>query len=634
MLRNHYLVLSCVFISTTILISFLMLDNTITQVYTDFTRTASNNQNQLVAIALLLVLLLALDIFLPVPSSLISIFAATYYGFAYATLIVFSGMCLGAIIGYFLGSGLLSIAPSRWLKEKDIASASKLSLCINDLALVTMRGVPILAETSVVASGMRRYPFWRFLFITGAANLGIALIYASVGSSIQYLDSIGYIILASILVPILACSFRILIEYFRSSPTAISEGQYESPHTLCENLIEESDTKPNSNSHKTYHASFAINYSYDVIYNDHIFSPINSCLSDTIDGLFKCNTQSPALVIIDSGVIDTIPQLKDGIVTYFASYQKAAVPFILSNGELNKTQTNIDKCINAMLQNDLDRQSCVIAVGGGALLDTVGFACSIFHRGVRYIRVPTTTLAQNDAGIGVKNGINGFEHKNLLGCFAPPAAVINDIEWLKTLSERDKRAGMAEAIKVSLIKDKEFFLWLEDNRMALARFETNAMSKMIKTCADCHLDHIVKSDDPFERGNTRPLDFGHWSAHKLEKLSNHQLKHGEAVAIGIAIDLTYALLNNLIDNTVYQRCINVLCDVGFKLWHPCLSLLDEKGNLAVLNGIEEFRQHLGGELSIPIVHEIGSHQSHNSVDFQRFEQAIVLLKKKHQNLAT
>src|SRR5690606_20120807 len=157
------------------------------------------------------------------------------------------------------------------------------------------------------------------------------------------------------------------------------------------------------------------------------------------------------------------------------------------------------------------------------------------------------------AGIGVKNAVNYLGRKNYLGTFVPPYAVINDFDFLQTLPKRDQRAGIAEAVKVSLIKDAEFFNWLFENRHALAEFEEQAVAYMIRRCAELHLHHIATSGDPFEYGSARPLDFGHWSAHRLEELSHHELRHGEAVAIGIALDSLYSAKMGFISNDLLEK---------------------------------------------------------------------------------
>jgi len=155
-----------------------------------------------------------------------------------------------------------------------------------------------------------------------------------------------------------------------------------------------------------------------------------------------------------------------------------------------------------------------------AVIDAVGYAAATAHRGIRLIRMPTTVLGQNDAGVGVKNAINWLGRKNFVGTFVPPHAVVNDFEFIESLPNRDKTAGIAEAIKVSLISDKTFFYYLNANRKNLRELRQDVVEKMIVKCAELHLRHIRSSGDPFERGSARPLDFGHWTAHKLEELTN------------------------------------------------------------------------------------------------------------------
>src|ERR1043165_2572486 len=214
----------------------------------------------------------------------------------------------------------------------------------------------------------------------------------------------------------------------------------------------------------------------------------------------------------------------------------------------------------------IDRHSYIICVGGGALLDMVGLAAATAHRGVRHIRIPTTTLSQDDSGVGIKNGINAFGKKNFIGTFTPPFAVINDFKLLETLSPRDKRAGYVEAVKVSLIRDADFFFKIEQDAFKLRDFEPEAVKRLIFRSAELHVNHIATSGDPFEFGSARPLDFGHWAAHKLEQLSEYRLRHGEAVAIGIALDVIYARRMGYLDRAAERRVLSLLELLGFELF--------------------------------------------------------------------
>jgi 3-dehydroquinate synthase len=252
-----------------------------------------------------------------------------------------------------------------------------------------------------------------------------------------------------------------------------------------------------------------------------------------------------------------------------------------------------------------------------------GFAAATAHRGLRLIRVPTTVMAQADASIGVKNGINAFGKKNFIGTFAPPVAVVNDADFLPTLSQRDWIGGVAEAVKVALIKDGAFFDFLEANAAALADRDLDLMEQVIHRCAGLHLDHIANGGDPFESGSSRPLDFGHWAAHKLEQLSGFELGHGQAVAMGIALDATYAHLLGLLPQPQWERILSTLATLGFALYDPLMEL-----EYGLLDGQTEFREHLGGRLTIMLIWDIGQGIEVHDLDPDLVGRSLALLKQR------
>ena len=284
----------------------------------------------------------------------------------------------------------------------------------------------------------------------------------------------------------------------------------------------------------------------------------------------------------------------------------------------------LSQTLQAIDNNGIDRHSFVAAIGGGAFLDMVGYASAIAHRGVKHIRIPTTVLSQNDSGVGVKNGVNFFHKKNFLGTFAPPVAVFNDSHFLRTLSARDWRSGISEAVKVALIKDLTFFEWLENNAKALAERDEAVMQKQIVRCAELHLQHI-SSGDPFEMGSARPLDFGHWTAHKLEYLTNFEIRHGEAVAIGIALDAVYSFLKNNLTAEELERILKTLETLGFKIYHEVLAQNDK---INLWKGLNEFREHLGGQLTITILQTLGKGIEVHEIDFELVKKAVDILKDR------
>jgi len=322
------------------------------------------------------------------------------------------------------------------------------------------------------------------------------------------------------------------------------------------------------------------------------------------------NLVHKALVVLDESLAQAQAGLGLKIERYFDAHSGrltlARPPMVIEGGERTKNSYfHVSEIHSQVDRYHIDRHSYVIGVGGGALLDVVGLAAATAHRGLRHVRIPTTTLSQNDSGVGVKNGINAFGKKNFIGTFAPPFAVINDFQLLSSLSPRDKRAGYVEAVKVALIRDKDFFESIEREAGWLREFEPAAMQRLIYRCAELHVNHIASSGDPFEFGSARPLDFGHWSAHKLEQLSEYKLRHGEAVAIGIALDTIYSRKLGNIEPASADRVLKLLETLGFELYANELLHVDAGNSLLVLEGLEEFRQHLGGELTITLLAGIG-----------------------------
>ena len=375
---------------------------------------------------------------------------------------------------------------------------------------------------------------------------------------------------------------------------------------------------------------FKISYSYPVVFTRALFRQDNSCLADLLRRGGRESNR--ALLVLDSevarhnpGLLEQIGQLGQALAPLL---EIVAPPFMVRGGELCKQEPVEVARIHALVERHrLCRHSFIIAIGGGAVLDAAGFAAATAHRGIRLIRVPTTTLAMNDAGVGVKNGVNAFGRKNFTGTFAPPFAVLNDFDFLASLPPRELRAGIAEAVKVALIRDREFFNFLCEARSQLAAFAPEAMERMIVRCAELHLEHIGQSGDPFEFGSSRPLDFGHWAAHKLEELSAGEVRHGEAVAIGVALDSLYSWHSGLIGDLELRRILGTLEGIGFELYHPALSWIE------VPKALREFQEHLGGELSIPLLNGIGDKIDSHDIDPALYRRCIDTLAGRRKGKA-
>jgi 3-dehydroquinate synthase len=370
--------------------------------------------------------------------------------------------------------------------------------------------------------------------------------------------------------------------------------------------------------------AFTVPFRYQVCFSEGIFEPSNTLLVD----LIAKDRKSKVFFVIDSGVAEAHPSLVTDIQTYSAAHSDrfilCASPLIVQGGEASKNDhASYEQIVEATHIHGIDRHSYLAVIGGGAVLDMAGFAAAISHRGIRLIRIPTTVLSQNDSAVGVKNSINAFGKKNYLGTFTPPYAVLNDFNFLLTLDDRDWRSGIAEAIKVALIKDYSFFVWMEEHAVAMANREMEPMKTQIIRCAQMHLDHIA-GKDPFEFGSSRPLDFGHWAAHKLEHLSNYRIRHGEAVAIGIALDSTYSFLQGRISESDLGRIIRLIKTLGFELFAP------ELAGESLIKGLKEFQEHLGGVLTIMLLAQLGEGIEVHEMDDSLIFQSVEMLKSFNQ----
>ncbi len=362
-----------------------------------------------------------------------------------------------------------------------------------------------------------------------------------------------------------------------------------------------------------------LNSPFTVEWNHQLF---NTDSAFDVGGAFSevCNALSPVKVlpVIDKGVHQSHPELVQRMEKWSQSTNtNCCDPLIIEGGEASKNNfTTIELILESIHKEHLCRKSCVLAIGGGAALDVIGFAASIAHRGIPLVRMPTTTLSACDSGLGVKNGINYFGKKNFIGVFDPPFAVINDFSFLSTLDDRHWRSGLSEAVKVALIKDKNLFDDIESQSKQLIAREIDVAKRIILHSAELHLLHITTGGDPFEKHESRPLDFGHWSAHKLEPLTDFTLTHGEAVSIGLALDVTISKLLGFLNEQTHARILSLLKALHLPTSHPALA------NPELVNGLEEFREHIGGKLTLLMIEGIGTPREIHELDSTTLRQAI------------
>lgn len=375
---------------------------------------------------------------------------------------------------------------------------------------------------------------------------------------------------------------------------------------------------------ETVRQELDIPINFDVVFTRDSLNPANQALAGVMAG----SHIRRVAVFIDGGVASAFPGISKRISSYLAAHDLQCVsrPVVYPGGEVVKNGWHyVMDMVNRLVRHRLCRHSFCIAVGGGALLDAAGFAGSMVHRGIRLIRMPTTVLSQDDSGVGVKNGINYNDSKNMIGAFAPPFAVINDFDFLRTLDVPVIRDGIAEAFKVAIIKDADFFSYLAGNARGIRECDWEVVETAVKRSALLHLHHIRSGGDPIEHGEARPLDFGHWSAHKLEQMSEHAISHGSAVAMGVALDTVIAGLLGYITADERDSILEALESSGMPMFTSMFEVRDDSGRLAILQGLEEFREHLGGRLCLTLPKGIGNRTEIHHLEEDTVEEAVKIL---------
>ncbi|MGJ8652504.1 MAG: 3-dehydroquinate synthase [Opitutaceae bacterium] len=375
--------------------------------------------------------------------------------------------------------------------------------------------------------------------------------------------------------------------------------------------------------------TISVPYEHRTYFTEGVFQKDNALLASLIQ---RSEQATRVIVVVDESVNNHFTSLQDSIHAYFDSQPDPihlAAYVCYPGGETVKNETTyLESLYQHINDAQLCRHSYIIAIGGGALLDMVGFAAATAHRGIRLIRLPTTSLSQADGGVGVKNGINFAGKKNFIGTFAPPDAIINDFNFLNSLPDAQLRDGFIEAIKVALIKDAAFFNEIEAQANLLNQRDTEAIQYIVQKSALFHIEHITSCGDPFERTTARPLDFGHWLAHKLEALSEFEISHGAAVAIGIALDVLYSQWAGHLDSSEAERILDLIERLGFETYTPLLEAKSPTGQAEILNGLDEFREHLGGQLTISLLKAIGDAFDTHSIEPKGVEHCLEALKQR------
>ncbi len=247
---------------------------------------------------------------------------------------------------------------------------------------------------------------------------------------------------------------------------------------------------------------------------------------------------------------------------------------ILEDGEQFKTLEAVQTIITTLLEKKHNRQTTLIALGGGVVGDITGFAASVYQRGVNFIQIPTTTLSQVDSSVGGKTGVNHILGKNMIGAFHQPQCVIADISTLSTLPNREFSAGLAEIIKYGLIHDAKFFKWLEQNISKLMARDSDIIAQAI--LVSCQTKANIVSIDERESGIRAILNLGHTFGHAIEATMGYgNWLHGEAVAAGMVMAVDLSCRQQWIDNSLKQRTIDLLKNANLPVTSPTNMTVDQ-----------------------------------------------------------
>jgi len=272
---------------------------------------------------------------------------------------------------------------------------------------------------------------------------------------------------------------------------------------------------------------------------------------------------------------------------------------VIPDGEQHKTLQTLELIFDKLMQLRFDRSATLIALGGGVICDMTGFAAACYRRGIAVIHAPTTLLAQVDAAIGGKTGVNHPLGKNMIGAFYQPSMVVIDTDTLSTLPVRQLQAGLAEIIKYGLLADEPFFNWIENNLSEILGLRSQAVQKAVLT--SCQIKARIVAEDETEQGIRALLNLGHTFAHAIETLTNYQSwLHGEAVGTGLVMAAHLSMLLGYISTHDYERIANLIHKAGLPT-RPGLDI-DPK---SMLDAMKQDKKIIDGTLRLIVIERIG-----------------------------
>jgi 3-dehydroquinate synthetase len=372
-------------------------------------------------------------------------------------------------------------------------------------------------------------------------------------------------------------------------------------------------------SNSAWKVSSSLPVEYAVVERNGFFS--QSDYDESIFGQKSKSGITRRLIVIDHVVAKNFGSL---IKSYFSRNSIEVEFLILTADEESKVVDTVFTVLNKIIDLKLQRRSePVIAIGGGVLLDIVGLAASLYRRGIPYVRVPTTLVGLIDAGIGIKTGVNYDTHKNRIGTYYSPKSVLLDATFLSILDERHLRNGMAEVLKMALIKDVDLFSLLEESAHEIVedKLQSHPNSQAImRRSIQSMLEELEKN--LWEKDLERLVDFGHTFSPTIEMKTLPDLLHGEAVAIDMAVCVIIAYDRNLLSEEELNRIFQVYMALGLPAYHTSCEVK------VLCEALDDATSHRDGLQRVPLPKGIGGSIFVHDITDREIENAIIFLKEK------
>jgi len=331
-------------------------------------------------------------------------------------------------------------------------------------------------------------------------------------------------------------------------------------------------------------------------YSIHVSSDENAALKAIAEAV-----GNRMVAMITDETVDTLhaERINQWLSAHVSKLQKIVLP----PGESSKSLPTACHLLDWLAQSDIRRRDIIVAVGGGAIIDTAGWVASIYMRGISYLNVPTTLLAQVDAAIGGKVAVNHDTAKNLIGSFYAPDAVVSCTDWLSTLDSRQFRSGLAEAIKMAVISSGQLLAFIEQHLESLVALDPSCLQSLVHAASV--IKCVLVERDPYEVDLRRTLNFGHTVGHAVETVTGYgPVLHGEAVAYGMAVAVRVARARGVLARSVASRIVAILRSVGLPVALGDLPAVPEEEHL--IQALEKVRQVRDGRLRFVLPTGIGS----------------------------